>query len=144
MSYADLEAIQGFVPKWRIAGDTNPTTVEVEAFVARLSARIDGIVAGRGYAIPITGVQSLNIVESICLVGSAWYVGRTLFPNGNVEAVDDYRREFEQMMLELTAGTIVLIDAGTSGGGVSTLTTATTDPCVASAMVPFFTRQMQF
>lgn len=144
MSYADLEAIQGFVPKWEIRGDTNPSTVEVEAFVERLSARIDGIAAGRGYAIPLTGTQTLNIVESICLVGSAWYVGRTIFPNGNVEAVDDYRREFEQMILELTNGVTVLVDAGTSGGGVSTLTTATTDPCVASAMVPFFTRQMVF
>lgn len=143
-SYATIDQVQSFIPKWKVAGDTNPSTTEVVAFCERLSARIDGIVAAQGYSTPVSGVTSLNIVESICLVGTAWYVGRTLFPNGNVEAVSDYQREFEQMMVELTSGALILVDAARDSSGTSSVLTATTDVLVASAMVPFFTRQMVF
>lgn len=144
MAYALLNDITTFVPKWRVAGDTQPSASEVEDYLDRLSARIDGIAAAQGYAISITGTQSLDVVKSICLVGTAWYIGRTLFPNGGVEAVDDYRREFEQMMLELTTGTLVLPDASRDSESPTSVITSTTDPAVASAMVPFFTRGMVF
>lgn len=144
MAYATLAQVQAFVPKWRIAGDTQPAAAEVEAYIDRLSARIDGIAASQGYTITVSGALSLDIVKSICLVGTAWYVGRTLFPNNEPGAVDDYRREFEQMILELTTGALVLPDAPRDSQGATSVITSTTDPAVASAMVPFFTRGMVF
>lgn len=143
MAYATLQDVISYLPKWRIAADTQPTSSEVVKYLDRLSARLNGICAGQGYTIPITATSDSDILKSICLVGAGWYVGRTLFPNGGVAAVEDYRAEFEQMLIDLTTGVMTLPDSGSSTT-IELETVLTGNATAGSSMVPFFTRSMQF
>jgi hypothetical protein len=143
MAYATLQDVVSYLPKWRIAADTQPTSSEVVKYLDRLSARLNGICAGQGYVIPITADGDTDILKSICLAGAGWYVGRTLFPNGGVDAVEDYRKEFEQMLIDLTTGVMTLPDSGSSTT-IELETVMTGNATAGSAMVPFFTRAMQF
>jgi len=143
MAYATLQDVISYLPKWRIAGDTQPSATEVTKYLDRLSARLDGICAGQGYVIPITATSDAGVLKSICLAGAGWYVGRTLFPNGGVAAVDDYRAEFEQMLIDLTTGAMTLPGSGSSTT-IELETVMTGNATAGSWMDPFFTRGMQF
>lgn len=142
-AYASLDEVIDYLPKWRIGADTQPSSIEVGKYLERLSARLNGICAGQGYTIPITATTDTDVLKSICLAGAGWYVGRTLFPNGGVAAVEDYRAEFEQMLLDLSTGVMTLPDSGSSTT-IELETVLTGNATAGSAMVPFFTRSMQF
>lgn len=131
------------MPKWRLGPDTQPSSIEVGKYLDRLSARLNGICAGQGYVIPITAANDTDVLKSICLAGAGWYVGRTLFPNGGVAAVDDYKSEFEQMLIDLSTGVMTLPDSGSSTA-IVVETVMTGNATAGSQMLPFFTRGMQF
>jgi hypothetical protein len=142
-SYAVLSDVQAFLPQWRIGADTRPAATEVSGFLTRLSARLDGIAAANGYATPVTGAQSLDLLKSVCLAGAGWYVGRTLFPQGGVPMVDEYAKEYQDMMQQIMDSYLALSDAPTlsSGAPLSELDGSLT---IGQASAPFFTRGMQF
>lgn len=143
-SYATLADVQAFIPQWRIDSTTRPSSTEVSSFITRVSARLDSIAAAQGYLVPVTGADSLDLLKSVCLSGSAWYVGRTLFPQDSTVWID-YANEYRDMILALGKGELALNDAPSSPGDAPlTVLNGNLDAAAASAMQPFFTRAMQF
>ena len=143
-SYATLDDVQAFIPQWRVDGTTRPSATEVSTFITRISARLDSIAAAQGYLTPVSGADSLDILKSICLAGSAWYVGRTLFPQDSTIWID-YANEYRDMIQALSKGELALNDAPSSSDDFPlTVLDGSIDNATASSMVPFFTRQMQF
>jgi hypothetical protein len=143
-SYADFADFQAKFPRYEVTGDTAPSVSDVEAQLENYSAELDGVLAQRGYDLPISETASLAFLRAICLVGTGWWYVRTCFPNATGGIVDELRREWEWFLTALATGQAELpgTDLFPSAEVESYMAAADADDIEAAK--PFITRKQQF
>jgi hypothetical protein len=65
MAYIDLDFLKAAAPQLRLSAQSRPSESEVLKIIARVEAEVDGIIKSLGFAIPVTGTNSLEIVRSM-------------------------------------------------------------------------------
>lgn len=144
MSYATLADLQDFLPKYGITDMTNPSASQAQGYLDRTSSIIDGILAGKGYTVPIGGAESVEILRHLNLLAAGYWITRILFPDARTGLVPELWSEYQTQMMMLRNGELVLPDATTGSANVAI---SADDLCVPLAWFethPFVRRGQQF
>lgn len=146
MSYATLVDLQDFLPKYDINNLSKPTAAQCTKYLSRTSSIIDGILAGQGYSIPVTGAESVEILRHLNLVYAGYWTTRIMFPSNTNGMVVELRDELRELMMLLRAEELLLPDASSAPDNVAINATALGDPtdlCWYETH-PFITRVKQY
>jgi hypothetical protein len=82
MAYAALSDVQGLIAKFPIGTTTKPDVTQAETIITQVSAEIDAVIAGQGYAVPVTlPVWFLDALKLLNAYGAAASVLRSMFPD---------------------------------------------------------------
>lgn len=112
MSYATIADLQDFLPKYDLNELSKPTAAQAAKYLTRTSAILDGILAGQGYSVPITGAESVVILSHINLIQAAYWTTRIMFPGNNGNGmVTELRDEVNYLMTLLRNEELQLPDA---------------------------------
>lgn len=119
MSYATLADLRDFLPKYDITETSKPTSTQAAGYLSRVSSLLDGILAGQGYSVPITGAESVEILRHINLLGAGYWTTRIMFPSNTNGMVTELRDEYVLMMNLLRNEEMQLPDATTAPENVA-------------------------
>lgn len=119
MSYATLSDLQGFLPKYAINDTSNPTSAQATAYLSRTSAIIDGILAGQGYSVPVSGAESIEILRHINLVYAGYWTARIMFPSNTNGLVVELMTEKNELLDLLRNSQLLLPDTPTAPTNVA-------------------------
>lgn len=148
MSYATLSDLQDFLPKYPLLDTTIPSATQATGYLNRVSSLMDGILAGQGYSVPVSGAESVEILRHINLLGAAYWVTRILFPSATNGMVVELWTEYQTMFGLMKSQLLNLPDAPNDPENVSLTANdlPNTDPraCGWFETHPFVTRSEQF
>lgn len=147
MSYATLADLQDFLPKYGILDTTVPSATQAQGYLDRTSSIIDGILAGQGYSVPVSGAESIEILRHINLLAAGYWITRILFPSATNGMVTELWTEYQTMFQLLKDQVLDLPDAPNDPENVALTASdiSTDDPrCDWFTTHPFVTRGMQF
>ena len=148
MSYATISDLQDFLPKYDINALSKPTAAQCTAYLSRTSAIMDGILSGQGYAIPVTGAESVEILKHLNLVYAGYWTARIMFPSNTNGLVVELKEELDMLLQLLRNEEMQLPDAATNPTNVainqfSLIPLDPRDECYFEQN-PFITRVEQF
>lgn len=148
MSYATLADLQDFLPKYPLLDTTIPSATQATGYLNRISGIMDGILAGQGYTVPVSGAESVEILRHINLLGAGYWVTRILFPSATSGMVMELWTEYQTMFQLLRDQVLDLPDAASDPENLALTANdlANDDPraCGWFETHPFVTRGEQF
>lgn len=143
MAYASLTDVQDFLPKYEIDTTTSPSSDQVTSYLTTISNRLDGLLASKGYTVPVTSAGGLAILKAIVLSGTGYWVTRVMFPGANSGIVIELYKEYTDWMNMLASDSVTLYDAA-RGTNILDAQDNFSDPAIASSYAPLITRGQQF
>lgn len=146
MSYATLLDLQDFLPKYAINDTSTPTAAQATKYLERTSAIIDGILAGQGYSVPVSGAESIEILRHINLVYAGYWTTRIMFPSNTNGLVVELQQEKDTLMGMLRNSEMLLPDSPTAPNNVALNADSLGDPIQECwyETHPFVTRVNQY
>src|SRR3972149_4389188 len=82
MAYAARSDVQGLIAKFTLGASSKPTDTQATTIIAQVSAEIDSVIAGAGYAVPVTApAWFLDALKLLNAYGAAAAVLRSMFPD---------------------------------------------------------------
>ncbi len=153
MAYASLPDVQALIPKFSIDASTKPNTVQATGIVTQISAEMDSVVSGAGYAVPVaTPAWFVDALKLLNCYGAAATILKAFFPDATGPDETPAYAYFAQMyrdgLKRLSTGDGIPPDAPTSSGTVYPSTYFTRNPDAEESLgdiaEPFFTRNKVF
>lgn len=155
MAYAAISDIQGLMAKFTIGASTKPTTTQVTTIITQVSAEIDSVIAGAGYAVPVMApAWFLDALKILNGYGAASAVLRSMFPekSGAGEAAvameSYYATQYQRGLKRLETGAAIPPDLATGTAQVTPSTYFTRNPDAEEDLgdiaEPFFKRDTVF
>lgn len=155
MAYAALSDVQGLLAKFTIGTQSKPTATQAETIITQINAEIDAVIAGQGYAVPVTvPAWFLNALKLLNAYGAAATVLRSMFPDraggdDNATAMEAYYAgEYHRGLRRLMTGEGIPpgLVAGSSQATPSTYFTRNADEeeGLGDIAEPFFKRSTVF
>jgi hypothetical protein len=124
VSYCGLSEVEGLIPAVTLAATgTTPTTAQAEAIITAISAEIDMRLRAKGYAVPVTDPQALEMLQTVCMYGAAAGILRAAFPSGDGIAGDGgaaafWEGKYQAALVQVDDGALDQ-DADTAGSTTS-------------------------
>ena len=155
MSYADRADIQGMMAKFKLSASTTPTIAQADDIIDDISAEIDSVIAGAGYAVPVTSpVWFLRALRMLNRYGATSAVLRSMFPqkSGAGEAAvaieSYYATQYQRGLKRLATGEAIPPELATGTAQVKPSTYFTRNPNAEEDLgeiaEPFFKRDTVF
>lgn len=155
MAYAALSDINGLIAKFAVTASTKPTNTQATTIINDVSAEIDSVIAGAGYAVPVTSpTWFLDALKILNGYGAASAVLRSMFPekSGAGEAAVSmesyYATQYQRGLKRLETGAAIPpgLAVGTAQVKPSTYFTRNPDAEEDSGDIaePFFKRSTVF
>ena len=155
MAYAALSDVQGLVAKFTISASTKPTDTQAGVIITDVSAEIDSVIAGAGYAVPVTTpswfVDYLGLVNQY---GAAAAILKAMFPEaaGSADTVPAvyqfWESRYQRAMKALRDGSAIPAGLAASSAQVTPSTYFTRNPDeeedLGDIAEPFFKRSTVF
>lgn len=133
MAYATVGDVAGLTPLRTFTGSSKPTSTQVIGFLTETSAVLDGILAARGYTlpVPVTATAALELLEHYNAIGG-WCYTEQGAPQSDMRETAERAWANAQKMLR---------DGLIEPPGLS-IDTATQSPRSGFAATAMFTRDM--
>ena len=155
MAYAVIDDVQGLIAKFPLSATTTPTTTQVTTLITQVSAEIDSVIAGAGYAVPVTApAWFLVALKLLNGYGAAAAVLRSMFPEkaGGGEAAvameSYYASQYQRGLKRLGTGESIPPGLATGTAQVKPSTYFTRNPDAEEDLgdiaEPFFKRDTVF
>lgn len=100
MAYATVGDLEAFNAIRTFTGSSRPTVTDVVGFLTETGAVLDGILAARGYAlpVPVTATAALELLEHYNAIG-AWFYSESAAPDSDMRDVAERAWANAQRML---------------------------------------------
>ena len=139
--YAALADLEALLPMVTISGTgTEPTDTQATGYLTLITAEMNGVLAGRGYTLPVSDADALAYLKTVCLYGAAAMVLRAKNPTTpDVDAA--YRTAYREALEDIRSGRVLVPDAATDE---STIGEGFTTNSEGEAYVPSVTLETEY
>ena len=155
MAYAALSDVQGLLAKFTIGASSKPTDTQAGVIITDVSAEIDSVIAGRGYAVPVAApAWFLNALKLLNAYGAAAAVLRSMFPDrtggedGSSALESFYAAQYNRGLRRLATGESIPPGLAAGSAQVTPSTYFTRNPDeeedLGAIAEPFFKRSTVF
>jgi len=155
LSYASLSDIQGLIAKFTISASSKPTDTQATTIITQVSAEIDSVLAGGGYAVPVTApAWFLDALKLLNAYGAAAAILRSMFPDragaGETSAALEifYASQYNRGLRRLASGESIPPGLAAGSAQVTPSTYFTRNPDeeedLGGIAEPFFKRSTVF
>ena len=155
MAYAALSDIQGLLAKFTISASSKPTDTQAGVIITDVSAEIDSVIAGRGYAVPVAApAWFLNALKLLNAYGAAAAILRSMFPDragageGSAALETFYAEQYNRGLRRLATGDAIPPGLAAGSAQVTPSTYFTRNPDeeedLGDIAEPFFKRSTVF
>ena len=155
MAYAVLADVQALFPKFTVGAATKPTDTQAGVIITDVSAEIDSVIAGAGYAVPVTApAWFLDALKLLNAYGAAAAVLRSMFPDragaGEASAALEifYAAQYNRGLRRLASGESIPPGLAAGAAQVTPSTYFTRNPDeeedLGDIAEPFFKRSTVF
>lgn len=102
MTYASVDAVQALIPHIQLTATSRPTLTQVQGFLDRLSAEVDGALASRGITVPITTpAYFLTSIDNLVSMGAAGQALMAALPGQGGPTTGGQGREYWNHYVEM-------------------------------------------
>ena len=154
-AYAALADVQGLIAKFTISASSKSTDTQAGVIITDVSAEIDSVIAGAGYAVPVTApAWFLNALKLLNAYGAAAAVLRSMFPDrtggedGSSALESFYAAQYNRGLRRLATGEAIPPGLAAGSAQVTPSTYFTRNPDeeedLGDIAEPFFKRSTVF
>lgn len=118
-AHADVEAL--LAGRAAFSSTSKPTDAQVDGFCSQITIELNGVLAGAGYATPVTDTDALKPVKLYCCYGAAYLAERARYPERKASEEDpaeEWWERYQNALEMIRAGELAapLSTASTAGG----------------------------
>jgi hypothetical protein len=151
-AYCELEEALALIADVQITVNTTPSLATAAIIVETIARDIDGVLMGRGYALPVESTQALNFLRTTNQYGACAAIIKSKKPidtgmGGDRGAFGYYDAAYKRNLTMIASPTFSLFGSGSETdetGFQAGWSETVTDPDANTDNIPFWTRHTEF